>query len=418
MNKIYELDEFINDERFITQEQKETYLTNGKKLSTKQKNIIKQKFECYYESFKWFDRKNKKNRIVLGDALEQAKTRADKRTTAQQTEIALIVKQAIINFLALLSERSELSFELQNKIEDGYYCNTSFMYLFNLKLVDNNLKQFRNKCMYKDAELELEKLGGDIDLLIKNDETAKHYLSIKNDEWRKVFNQVLNMSEFKNNVKHRYVIVVEKKYKDNETNEITTRQEHRFMSDSEQLEFDLWEKELLKNDDIEKPKLFQKQTKAMDNYNFELLSYLDYRFQALRMYTKVCVKIKKYGDVKEVDCKAFQELYKIRTDKRHLYSVFYKARKQVEYANSHSMKDDELAMQSLENELEGALEQAKVEFEAFNKLDIQNNIYSNKTLEMMNERYESTYNELTELIHSNELQISDSELEQLLNEFN
>ena len=192
-------------------------------------------------------------------------------------------------------------------------------------------------------------------------------------------------------------------------------QEHRFMTDDEQLEFEMWEKELLKQDDIEKPKLFQKSNEKIDNYKFELLRFLDYRFHALRMYTKVCVKIKKYGNVEEVDYKAFRELYKIRTDKRHLYSVFYKAKKQVEYANAHTMKDDELAMQSLEIELEGALEQAGVEFEAFNKLDIQNNIHSNKTAEMMRERYESTYSELLELIHSNELQISDDELEVLMN---
>lgn len=176
----------------------------------------------------------------------------------------------------MLFERSELSFELDSKIVDGYYCNTSFMYLFDLKLVDNNLKRFRNEYMYKDAELELEKLGGDIDLLVANDATAKHYLSIKNDEWRKVFNQVLNMSEFKNNVKYRYVIVVEKKYKDTETNEIKTMQEHSFMTDDEQFEFESWEKELLTRTDIEKPKLFQKNNDKMDNYKFELSSFLDY----------------------------------------------------------------------------------------------------------------------------------------------
>lgn len=418
MKKIHNLAEFLNDEKFISKKIKESYLQKGKFVGS-QKQTVTKSFLKYYTSCEILKKeRNKQQQIELGDEREQILNN-DRRTTQQQTEIALIVKQALVNFLSLLSERSELSFELDSKIEDGYYCNTSFMYLFNLKLVDNNLKRFRNECMYQNAEQELLKLGGDIDLLIKNDETAKHYLSIKNDEWRKVFNQVLNMQEFKNNVKHRYVIVVEKKYKDTETNEIKTMQEHRFMTDDEQLEFESWEKELLKRTDIEKPKLFQKNNDKNDNYKFELLSFLDYRFNALRMYTKVCIKIGNYGNVEEVDCRAFRELYKIRTDKRHLYSVFYKAKKQVEYANSHSMKDDELAMQSLETELEGALEQAKFEFEAFNKLDIQNNIHSNKTAEMMRERYESTYSELLELIHSNgELQISDDELEALLEQFN
>ena len=194
MNKIYELDEFINDERFITQEHKQIYLTSGKYLSTKQKNIIKQKFECYFESFKWFDRKNKKNRIQLGDALEQAKTRHDKRTTAQQTKIASITKQAIINFLALLSERSELSFDLQNKIHDGYYYTTTFNFLFNLKLVNHDFKEFVRQVEYptvEEAMEELAKFNDNHELEKINRQYNKNYIKVKKYRWTRTFNQAL-----------------------------------------------------------------------------------------------------------------------------------------------------------------------------------------------------------------------------------
>ena len=363
MNKIYDLDEFLDDERFITQEHKQIYLTSGKYLSTKQKNIIKQKFECYFESFKWFDRKNKKNRIQLGDALEQAKTRADKRTTKQTTEIASITKQAIINFLALLSERSELSFDLQNKIHDGYYYTTTFNFLFNLKLVNHDFKEFVRKVEYPTVEEALQeqaRFNDDHELEKINRQYNKNYIKVKKSRWTRTFNQALRSFD----TKQKYIVTswnsfIKNKGLDNEE-EVKTLS-HRFMTDDEQLEFEQWEKELLKRNDIEKSGQFKKTTDKTELYDLLVKEYIEKNFKAYSMYKVKGIKIGNYGSVSEVDYNAFLRDYKARTDKESitaLYKQYAKAIHELDYEQEyrkHEMisefKDDIYKLDAMDQHL-------------------------------------------------------------------
>lgn len=340
MNKIYELDEFINDERFITQEHKQIYLTSGKYLSTKQKNIIKQKFECYFESFEWFDRKNKKNRILLGDAREQAKTRADKRTTQQQTEIALIVKQALINFLSLLSERSEQGFDLDSKIVDGYYYTTTFNFLFDLKLVNHYFKEFVRQVEYPTADEAMEELArfnDNHDLEKINRQYNKNYIKVKKYRWTRTFNQALKSFD----VKSKYIVTTWNSFIKNkglENEEEVKTLSHRFMTDDEQAKFEQWEKELLKQDDVEKSGQFKKTTDKTELYDLLVQEYIEKNFQAYSMYKVKGIKIKHYGSVAEVDSNEFLSDYKARTDKESitaLYKQYAKAIHLLDYEQEY-----------------------------------------------------------------------------------
>lgn len=312
---IHELDEFLDDEKFITEQHKKIYLEKGKYLSTKQKNIIKEKFECYYESFKFFGTKKGKQQIILGDELEQHKQRIDNRTTRQATEIANITKQAIINFLADLCERSESDLELNSKIENGYYYTTSFNFLFEFRLVKSSFKEFVRKVEYPSADEffeELERFNNDDDLEKQNRQDNKSYIKVKKYRWNRTFRQALKTFETKDN----YVVTTWNKYtttEDNEEKEVNYLS-HRLMTDDE--------KEILKRNDTEKSSQFKKKTDKTEMYDLLIADYISEKFNAFSVYKVLGIKLEQQNDVNEINTQAFLSDFKTRTDKKSITALY------------------------------------------------------------------------------------------------
>ena len=94
----YIIDDFLDNEKFITKKQKETYIKEGR-FQGNSKKSIQLAFERYYESFKWLrKKKGQPMKFELGEK-RKIPIENDGRTSSQTTEATTIAVRAIKNFI-------------------------------------------------------------------------------------------------------------------------------------------------------------------------------------------------------------------------------------------------------------------------------------------------------------------------------
>lgn len=406
--KIHSVEDFLDDKRFITEKQKAIYLKDGI-FRGNYKNAIKRAFERYYTSFEWLRKKKGcPLQFELGDEREQY-IENDTRASRQDTIIAKIIRQAIIEYINSLAEKDKNELACNRHVQNGYYCNTVFNFSFDLRLLDPALKKMKNNHTNMDAEKELEETYEEnIDKFISDVYLKGNYLYTLENEWRKVFNQALKSAEFKGNIKRCNVLVFKKKFYNKEAEKMDSFYPQRIMTDDEQEKFNLFKKELGSRNDIEKPMLFHKETEKMELYKELQVEFLIENFGAIRTYEDVCIKIKKYSsDNTRADVQAFIDKFKKRTDKQHTKFLCSKIKNKIRDEMSRGNFINDTDETEFFYWLNDEFASAKNELEKFNKLDKQNKIISD-TNEITDEIFASRYNEIVSDMRKKKKTIEDS----------
>ena len=395
--EVHSIEEFLDDRKFITEKQKATYLKDGV-FRGNYKSAIKRAFERYYTSFTWLRKKKGcPLQFELGAERNQY-IENDKRTSRQNTKIAEIVRQALINFMNSIFEKDMNELSHDNHIKNGYYYNTSFSFSFDLALLNPALYRMKNEYINMDSEQELNSFNGDIDELISNVTMRKNYLNVVQCEWLNVFKQVLKKPEFKGNFKRCNMLVFKKEFYNKETDKTEAFYPQRIMTDSEQEKFNLFKKELNSRSDVERPNFFKRTNEKTQLYKYLQESFLMENFEADSTYEMVCIKIKKYPDSVPADIQAFSAEFKQRTDKRLAKMLCNKVKKKIhgEMINFNYVDSTDL-FYALDHELASA----KNELKKFHKLDERTEIVCN-TKEITNKIFDDTYNKLANEISEKE----------------
>ena len=399
---IHNLSEFINDDRFITKKQRATYLKKGIIRSDSKKAVCKA-FERYYESCS-IPRKKKghEQQIELGDKLKEYKEN-DNRTSRQTTELAELVAQEIRNMMINLNHN-------HRSIENEWYIDTSFNYLFNLKLIDISLYHFKldfkhnpnfSCALFEQSESEFD----------SNKQMINTYLSFKNSIWRIIFRQALNVNDLKRLHKNKIVVTTKNTYIDDD-DQTHTYKTKRVLSDEEQAKYKVWEAEMSKRNDVEKPKPFSSsKNEKVAMYEMLQEQFIEKEFQANSMYEVVALSVNaNYGEYKEVDKTLFQTEYKLRFDKRVISNRVNIAIKSFKYQIE---KDDR---EYNENDVDNILEYAKYEIDKYMKLDENNNFckMSDEAKEFMKEKIADAREEMLRALENSNTEYTQEQIIELI----
>lgn len=410
--QMHTIDEFLDDTRFITEKQKEQYIVN-KRFEGDSKKSVQLAFERYYESFKWLrKKKGQPMKFELGDARDKPIVN-DMRHTRQTTEIALIIRQAIFNFMNKLDPENK-------HIKDGYYYTTSFPFLFELGLVDDSLKMFYEDYYKKEKwdeeafqeEFSKEKVySEDYFREIKEKENKKkqekeklfhkQYLDAKKKIWRELLGQVGNLPDMKENyIGKKYAMNCYYTTEPDLDGDVQTIYSSVLMTDEQIEKYEAWEQEMKKRDDVEKPKIFKKKNKKMERWEKLEKIFIDKEFNATQVYTKIGLKVNgSYGESKEVDLDYFREDFKYRSDKMIATNIINKAKYEMIWNIEHSGIIDQESINRLSDEFEEGTQQAlDFELDKFDALDLKNGLgVRSKTTQ---EYIDLKKNEIRTIIHN------------------
>lgn len=400
--KTYELSLFLDDERFISKSIKESYLKKGKFVGS-QKETVRKAFERYYESCNILNKKrNTPQQIELGKEREH-RIENDNRTSRQTTPLAELVAQEIRNMMINLNHN-------HRNIENEWYIDTSFNYLFNLKLTDIALYHFKldfkhnpnfSCALYEQSESEFD----------SNKQMINTYLSFKNSIWRLIFRQALNVNDLKRLHKNKIVVTTKNTYidDDDQTHTYKTKQ---VLSDEEQAKYEQWEVEMSKRSDVEKPKPFSSgKNEKVAMYEMLQEQFIEKEFNANSIYKVVALSLNgEYGEYKEVDKTLFESEYKLRFDKRVISNRLNIAIKSFKYQIE---KDDR---EYNENDVDNILEYAKYEIDKYMKLDENNNFckMSDEAKEFMKEKISDAREKMLRACNSNKIEYTQEQIIELI----
>src|SRR5699024_10602651 len=228
----HRLDEFLDDPRFITEQQKQTYIAKGKPLSTTTKKAIAKNCEDMYESIKSCGTRKGITYFKLGDVREKPRISHDRRHTRQTNEMTKLATQQIINFMNELDPRDE-------HVQDGYYYTTPFFWLFEVGLLDNRLRKFYNQVLYSNTVTPEQALKEYSDgVLDAREKREKEYLDQrKTYVGRRLIGQVFNQAMWKMNIQERYVIHTYYTIKDDVHATKFINNRPRFMTEKEEAKY-------------------------------------------------------------------------------------------------------------------------------------------------------------------------------------
>ena len=429
----HSLDEFLDDPRFITEEQKQIYLTKGKYLSTRSKTAIAKNFEDVYENFKWCGTRKGITYIKLGDVREKPRISHDKRHTRQTTESALIIRQAIFNFMNKLDPEDK-------NIHDGYYYTTSLPFLFKLGLAPSSLESFYENYYHEDEwdEDDLKEVFTKEKFLVKNEFyeiveerlkekceekklIQKQYLDAKKKIWRELLGQAGNLPDMKENyICEKYAMNHYFTTEPDLDGNVQKIYSSVLMTEEQEEKYKSWVQEMEKRDDVEKPKIYKKKNEKMERWEQLEKDFIDREFNATLVYTKIGLKINgSYGESKDIDLDYFREDYKFRTSKLIATTIINTYKNKIIWNIEHSK---EMISQDFIAQLEVEFKtdiQVKIDsdLDVFDALDLKNGLGArNKDTQ---EYIDMKKNEIKEMIHKMQQELdcknnyTDADLEEL-----
>lgn len=254
--KVWSLNEFLEDRKFVTYKQKETYLSNSRELTTIQRKSIQKSFERYYESFEWIrKKKGKPLQFKLGN-LRSMPINNDGRSFSKVSKQSLSLINEISKFIYSLKD-------LDNQVireryyffdHDGNLALTPLNWLVESGLVPKKYKNF-SQSHYSLRE------GESLEYWI-----AKHYTTVKSKLLREEFRKIENKLPFRK----LPVLVYEKK--------------SMLMDENDYLKLKEFQEILLEDPNCEKPRPFHAANVKTKLYNRKLGDYLNDKFETKKIY--------------------------------------------------------------------------------------------------------------------------------------
>lgn len=337
----YELTEFLNDERFISEKIKVSYLKQNKFVGTQKSTILKN-FLKYYESCTLLKKeRNKPQLIELGSKREVIKEN-DKRKTRQTSFFVKAVQNTIDDFIIennyLMYQ--EYTYNAKYNYIDGYHYETVWNFFFALGFSNETFKKFTYEVKYPTSEekksLITNKYFGIPELEDIYRTKNKDYINAIYTKWSRIFKQAIRNYD----TKESYMMVIK----------LDKESIHRRFTAEEQAKFESFEYQLLKRNDISKVIPFKKKTEAMENYEREIKQYLIENYGAIRMYKTIGLKILKdikhdnsldmfFKDQFLLDFKEFLDNQRIKS----LYESYQENLKFAFYENFEEEKKSRIA---------------------------------------------------------------------------
>lgn len=294
----YIIDDFLDNEKFITKKQKEAYIKEGR-FEGNSKKSIKKAFERYYTSFEWGRKKKGQPMYFELGEKRNIPISNDKRTSVQTTEITEICIKAIKSVLTEESKKETqeyqesdngfINYNFKNNL--GRLALTPMGWFVASGLIEDDFRKFCNNHYDSDPT--------------KSDKywTEKYYAELKSKRIREEFRKIKR--------KFHFIKIPVLVYED---------QSPVLMGIRDNAILEMFLKELDKNPLCEKPRPFRNITNKAKTYNDLLGKYLKERFGTDKMYYVYQLKIRDYGveKISNDDIEKFRSIIKDSTDRKML----------------------------------------------------------------------------------------------------